>query len=233
MYEFNSNSNRMLQVDFHDYLDVLTKYVHYLENTEIIYDYIKSCGNSTFDVATEYKVVSESFGSERFELGANEKEEIANIFAILKYAVDNQIPINRQVGRSYSNSSQYQDWANGFNQRVVNVLIQKIEKYLTMIGIEMGLDDKNTYNISAKNGQVIFVNDSSNVTATNNAIQPDQLKVKELLDKLEKSTKKLDNINPEELDQINTSMEMLKEELAKPTMKPKHIVTLLKPLTTI
>ena len=45
IYDFNSISNRLLQADFNDYLDVLTKFISFLVNTPIIYDYIVVCGS--------------------------------------------------------------------------------------------------------------------------------------------------------------------------------------------
>ena len=49
----------------------------------------------------------------------------------------------------------------GFNERFVMVLIRHVERYLTKVGIDMGLDDKITYNVTVHNGQAIIASDLS------------------------------------------------------------------------
>ena len=46
------------------------------------------------------------------------------------------------------------------------VLIRHVERYLTKIGIDMGIDEKNIYNVTVQNDQAIIANDNSTVTAT-------------------------------------------------------------------
>lgn len=65
-----------------------------------------------------------------------------------------------------------------FNDRFVMILIGHIERYLTKVGIDMGLDEKIVYNVSVENGQAIIATDGSTVNATN--------QVKADLDGLEK-----------------------------------------------
>ena len=57
IYEFNSLSNRLLQADFNDYNNVLSKYVSFLTKTEIIFDYILDCGTCDQDMEQEFKEV--------------------------------------------------------------------------------------------------------------------------------------------------------------------------------
>lgn len=47
------------------------------------------------------------------------------------------------------------------------VLIRHIERYLTKIGIDMGLDEKVSYLITIENRQVNIANDNSTINATN------------------------------------------------------------------
>ena len=48
------------------------------------------------------------------------------------------------------------------------VLIRHVESYLTKVGIDMGIDEKNIYNVTVQNGQAIIANDNSSVMATTN-----------------------------------------------------------------
>lgn len=50
----------------------------------------------------------------------------------------------------YSSSDKIQDKIKGFNNRFVMVLLRHIERYLTKVGIDMGLDDKIVYNVTVK-----------------------------------------------------------------------------------
>lgn len=60
MYDFNCLSNRLLQADIDDYNGVLAKFLRFIEETEIIHDYIECCGNCTQDIEQEYKSVCSS-----------------------------------------------------------------------------------------------------------------------------------------------------------------------------
>ena len=144
--DFNSLSNRLLQANFDDYKTVLARFVRFITDTEIINDYIISCGECTQNMEEEFKAVRSMQAI--FDLGDTDEEEIRNVYAILKYAVENNISIPYGVALSYSHSRKFQDSLKEFNDRVTMVLIRHIENYVTKIGIDMGLDDKVVYNIT-------------------------------------------------------------------------------------
>mgnify|MGYP007060800760 FL=1 len=47
------------------------------------------------------------------------------------------------------------DLDDGVKERFVMVLIRQVESYLTKVGIDMGIDEKNIYNVTVQNGQAI------------------------------------------------------------------------------
>ena len=49
------------------------------------------------------------------------------------------------------------------------ILIRHIERYLTKMGIDMGVDERVTYNVSVRDGQAIIASDNAIVHATNTA----------------------------------------------------------------
>ena len=165
-YDFNSCSNRLLQANYEDYADVLKKFVNYIDSTPIISDYIHDCGSCEWDL--EIKEVQGSYGRLIFSLGETDSEEIRNVYAVLRYLVENNSSVYRGVAMGYSSSSKWQDKIKGFNERFVMVLIRHVESYLTKVGIDMGIDEKNIYNVTVQNGQAIIANDNSSVTATTN-----------------------------------------------------------------
>ena len=86
-YDFNSYANRLLQADYRDYTGVLGKFLNYLESTPIINEYIKDGGNCDWDLEEEVEKVQGSYGNNIFSLGDTEKEEIRNVYAVLRYLV--------------------------------------------------------------------------------------------------------------------------------------------------
>ena len=149
-YDFNSFSNRLLQADFQDYTDVLEKFLNFINNTPIILDYILGCGQCDWNLEDEIKQVQSSYGRKIFSTGDTEEEEVRNVYAVLQYIADKSIEVHYGIGVGYSSSNKFQDKIKGFNERFVMVLIRHIERYLTKVGIDMGLDDKITYNVSIK-----------------------------------------------------------------------------------
>ena len=167
-YDFNSCSNRLLQADFEDYTGVLEKFLKYIDTTPIISDYISGCGKCEWNLEEEVQEVQSSYGRLIFSLGETDEEEVCNVYAVLRYLVDTNNSIYHGVAIGYSSSKKYQDKIKGFNDRFVMVLIRHVESYLTKIGIDMGIDEKNIYNVTVQNGQAIIANDNSSVTATAN-----------------------------------------------------------------
>ena len=140
-YDFNSCSNRLLHADYEDYAGVLAKYLRYLDSTPIISDYIHGCGKSNLNLEEEVQRVQESYGEYLFTLGDTDEEEVQNVYAVLQYLV---------------------------NERFVMVLIRHVESYLTKVGIDMGVDEQNVFNVTVNKGQAIIANDNASVTATAN-----------------------------------------------------------------
>ncbi|MGI6122622.1 MAG: hypothetical protein ACOYIG_00350 [Acetivibrionales bacterium] len=166
-YDFNSYSNRLLQADFNDHTDVLGKFLAFIESTPIILDYITDCGECDWDVETEIENLHSSNDEPIFEIGNTEEEEVRNVYAVLKYIVEHNIDVCYGIGMGYSSSRYFQDIVKAFNERFIMVLIRHVERYLTKVGIDMGLDDKVVYNVSVQHGQAIIATDNATVTATN------------------------------------------------------------------
>lgn len=222
IYDFNSISNRLLQSNFQDYNAVLLKFIDFIKNSELIYEYIKGCGECEQDLEKEFKEVQSSYGRAIFSLGTLDNEEVCNVFAILSYIVENEIKIHYDVALGYSNSSKYQDKVKGFNDRVVMVLIRHIERYLTKIGIDMGIDEKVTYSITVENGQVNIANDNSTITSTNTIHTVEYEKLIDLIGEVKKSSK---GISKEDHETLLSSIDVIKEEIKSPNPRKPFLRT--------
>lgn len=213
-YDFNSNSNRLLQADYTEYTSELKKYIRFLRNTEVIYSYILDCGKSEIDPHNEIIEVQQSYGRKTFSTGETDEEEVRNIFSILAYIADKDIDISFAATLSYCHGSdKYQDGIDSFNSRYVMILIRDIDKYLTDLGIDMGLDENVKYNISIKNGMVNIASGQGTINAentVNNSVDEEKLMV--LMNEVRKASL---SANSEEIENINTSLDVIKEELTK------------------
>lgn len=230
IYDFNSISNRLMQVYFEDYNAVLSRFIEFIYNNEVIYAYIKGCGVCEQDVEREIQEVRGSYGQVIFSLGNRDEEEVRNVFAILKHIAEKNIEIHEGIAWGYSPSRNFQDKIKGFNDRVVMVLIRHIERHLTKIGIDMGLDEKVNYSISVESGQVNIANDSSTIHATNTVNTIDIVKLAELIQSIRKNANRL---TEDDEDILNNSLEVIREEANSSAPRKSFLKTAIFGLKTI
>lgn len=229
IYDFNSICNRLLQADFEDYNGVLAKFIDFIQKTPIINDYILDCGMCEQSLAEEFQEVGNSYGHCIFSLGDTDEEEVRNVYAILNYIVENKIQIHYGVAFGYSSSKKYQDKVKGFNDRVTMVLIRHIERYLTKIGIDMGVDEKVTYSITIQNGQVNIANDNATINATStNGIDFSQCS--KLLDAVRENSQ---NLSSDEKEIVESSLEVIEEEIKTEQPRKSFLKTAITGIKTI
>lgn len=229
VYDFNSISNRLLRAEYDDCDNLLKKFLYFIENNELIFDYIKDCDEPTYDIAEEVNEVLKSYGRAIFELGNTDEEEVTNIYHILKYCSENNKSIV-YLGNSYTTSSKFNDMVKGFGERVIMVLIRHIEGYLTKIGIDMGMDENIKYSITVNDGLVNLAMDNATINATqNNGINMDELK--KLLDNLKKESVNISNAD--DMESVNESIEVIESELAQTVPRKSLIKTALAGLKTV
>ena len=229
-YDFNSYSNRLLQANYKDYADVLRKFVNYIDSTLIISDYIHDCGNCEWDLENVIKEVQVSYGRLILSLGETDGEEIRNVYAVLRYLAENNNSVYRGVAMGYSSSTKWQDKIKGFNERFVMVLIRHVESYLTKVGIDMGIDEKNIYNVTVQNGQAIIANDNSSVTATTN-VGASANDIERLIDAVR--TKMDTLISDEDKEAASESLEVIETEVISPKPRKSMIKTAMASLQAI
>lgn len=231
MYSFNTVSSRMMRVSYGEYNMILKKFLAFIDGTDIILDYIFSGKDEEYNPEEDFKLVSRDDSDEEyvFNFGPSSEMESYQIYEILKYILEN-VPNPVYSFYSIYGHSHWQDNVKDFNDRVVLVLINNIDEYLTKVGIDMGLDENVTWNVSG--GQVNISNDNGTVNATqNNGVKVDEINsivsiIKENLSELSK----------EDAETIIDSVEMIREEITKPAPKGKKIsngIKLLAPMFTI
>lgn len=229
-HSFNSISSRMMRVSYDEYNIVLKKFIDFIDNNELILDYINTGYDSDFDVVGHYKEVVESNGELHFDFGLSMEEESYKIYETLKYILKNDFKIHFAMLRQYRGISKFQEIIKEFNNRVLLVLINNIEDYLTKVGIDMGLDENMVFNVSG--GQVNIANDNSTINATqNNGIEINKL------DEIIKNIKgNLNDLSSEDSQTVVDAIDMVRDEIAKSKPKSNIInsgIKLLAPIITI
>ena len=218
---FNSNSNRLLRCDIDDYIDVLKKFLNYIDSTELIKDYIDSCGEHDQNMQETFKEVINSYGKYVFGLG-NTVEEVVSVYDILKYMSETYTSIPRNILLVYSRADSFQGRLKDFNDRIVMVLIRHIEAFLTEVGIDMGLDDNIVYNISTDSGQINISNDNS----TLNAVQNHGIDTNELSKLILEMRNALDeNLTVKDKEEANDSIDIIENELKSNHPDEKNVKT--------
>lgn len=109
------------------------------------------------------------------------------------------------------------------------VLIRHVERYLTKVGIDMGLDEKITYNVTVENGQAIIATDGSMVNATNQ-VGADSSELAKLIAAVQAAT---DSLSPEDKEAVQESLEVIEAETSAEKPKKSMLKTALATLTAI
>lgn len=123
----------------------------------------------------------------------------------------------------------WQDNVKQFNDRVVLVLINNINDYLTGIGIDMGFDE----NIVWKNGGQVNI---ASGNAIINAIQNNGVNNAELESIIKNIMDNVSGLDKEDADTIIDSVKMIREEIMKQEPKQNIIssgIKLLAPMISI
>lgn len=227
--EFLSASNRVLRANFEIYSSELSKFIRFLESNQLIYNYIKSCGDPEYDVKSEYDQIERSFGEQIFSLGTTNENEVANIYAIIKYLSDINISGRSCVFYGYSDSKKYQEKVNSFGDEVIRILITHIENYLMKVGIKMGMDEKteihlNVEGSSVNNSQVFIATEGSSVTVKQTTL--DIKKLDKLIDQLLEESKSLNDEDQETVNECIETINTIKEENPKKSIIKMAISTL-------
>lgn len=228
IYDFNSLSNRFIRVPYEEYDIVLKRFVEFIDKTSIIYDFVMDCGQPTINIAEKINEVAGAYGRLRFDFGDTDKDEIINIYSLLKYMIENDYSAN--IWKPYAHSNRYQDWAKGFNEQVVLVLVNHISGYLTKIGIDMGMDENIRYSITVHNGQVNVASDNATINSTqNNGLNTSELS--KILTEVRQAILSLSS--DEDKESAQEYIEVIEDELNKPQPKKSLLKTAIAGLQAI
>ena len=225
--EFRTVANRLINCHWQTGMDLLKKFITYIDTNEIIRDYIQSYVNP--DDFKDYKYQT---GIVYSSMGDSKQEEISFTYQFLKYAVDNcKSDIYRSLAWGYAKEAN--DAVKEFCTRIILPFVNYIEGYLTEIGIQMGYDENTqfTINVTGGNPQLNIASGNSEIAATQN-IGIDVNQLEKIMDEIRGATN-TEAFGNEEIEQITDSLDAIKAELTSLQPKKGILRTALKGLQAI
>lgn len=225
-YDFRILVSRILNANYKEISSIIAMFIAYIERTPLLIEYIQSCPLivSNEEMEQDIKAVAASYGQEMLSTGKTPEEEIAYIFELLKKVQEDPQAL-LHIGYGYCNSKHFQDWAKAFGNNIVLPFANHINAYLTHLSIDMGMDDNVLFNITVNGGQVNLSQDNSTLHAIQNNNGIDIGRMQNLIDAITESMKE-NAVSLELRNTILETLEVIKEEMSKPTQK-KSVVTLL------
>lgn len=149
LYLFKQESNILLRSSWDESPLPFKRFLDRIENEPEIKKYLDDCvANHTpegFDVTEEVRIVSEDYHAVFGPFSTVPEEESVQVYLIIKELVANSVQGRAITFYGYA-PSKFSEMYKGFLDKVVRRLIANVESYLTMKGIEMGLDGGDSVN---------------------------------------------------------------------------------------
>ena len=191
LYRFNHESNTLLRSNWEESPAPFKRFIDRIEKEPEIRAYLGNCVQNHmpegFSAEDRVRDMSKSMGVTFLDFSTVPEEESAEVYLMLKEVVAQDIQGRSNFYYGFARGTKYADMYKGFLDKVARRLIANITEHLTMIGIDMGLDDASpvTTNIygNVQNSQINQPSGGSvvNATQTNNACA-DELNI--LLDRI-------------------------------------------------
>lgn len=123
-HDSNSIANRLQQSVMDDFPHNLVMFINYIDDKEIISEYIRNCGEPDPNVADRIKDVASAYGNKIFDLGNDMESEVVTVYSILHHLKEIECAPLRSIIIGYAlGSDHYDDCLRSFNNRVSAILI--------------------------------------------------------------------------------------------------------------
>lgn len=193
LYVFHTEANRLLQSEYDDSPLPFQRFLEQIESDPTVRSYLDDCVRrhipDGFSAEEQCGAAVNDYGYVFGPFSTDPEEESAQVYLILKELVAQNVQGHSKLFYAYCmGSRKYQDKYRGFLNSVARRLIDNIDRHLSIIGIDSGLDDSgdtitNNFNGPVGNAQINQPMGEAVVNATqNNGI--DALELNRLLDSL-------------------------------------------------
>lgn len=228
LYEYHAEANSLLQSRYTNLDDAVSRFLSYIEGEKTIRFYIDDCIKNhvpaDFDATSIVDALAAQPGATINHFPGEYKAESGVVYLILKDISDRDKWTDGYLLYGYGHGSKkYDDMAKGFLDDVVRRLVNGIDRYLTLMGIEKGLSDITYQNQTITTGANSPVNASqAGGESAATANQTNGIASEEVMQSLAKVIDSLDGLAAEQREQAEELIEALKQEITQ--RKPKRAV---------
>lgn len=225
LHRFHGEASRLLNSEWEDAPRPIQRFLQRCEADGVIGSYLRECAAhhlpEGFDAASEYDRVSQGHGTVTFgPFSTVPEEESAQTYLILREIVKRNTRVPSTLFMSYGKG--FAVAYERFLKRVAEPLIHDIEQYLTLEGLEKGLDDgpSVSFNGPVTTAQINQASGGSIINATQtNGLQGAELET--LMQKvLDAASDEITDAGT--LSDVKESIEELKSQMESGS--PKHAV---------
>ncbi|MGH0515854.1 hypothetical protein [Bacillus cereus] len=201
-------------VDIHETFRLAIKFIAYIENEPIIYDFIRKRHTQDYDIKD---ILNLKTYESKYDIPINNNEEISFIYQLLKYATENLTSYNQLTfGYAFYKGAKFSDQIREFNYQVVRLLVNHITDYLEEMAIELGIDEKPNAKVLIQGnvGQFNYA-EQGNIEAnqTNNQCEDNELQkvAQELIELLKGTSIENKDIQEDAIDFVGEVVQNIEE----------------------
>ena len=205
----------------------LDEMMHYLEQTLLIKEYLKSLEYDIEGLDDLLNNISVSYGRHALNLGSDSNKRSYLLYRVFSYIIENKLP-TYTFGWYYTDSNKYQDMAKEFGNRMIYPFVVEIENYIKDISTDMGYDEDNSlYNINV-NGSGVQVNIAERGGRIN-ASQENKFSIEDIItaiNNVEELVNRVENEATQSM--LNQNLDCIKNEIYKKNPKKELLSNWLK-----
>ena len=126
--KYRTLSSQMLKVDSQEEINYIKMYFDFINNTEVIAEYIKSCHRQDYDFDEIYE---NKFWSDMLTLPDNEEDLVDYGYQLIEYILKGKKQLF-SLGQGYSSSRKLKDIIAAFIRKAIGPFVDIIKNYLEM-----------------------------------------------------------------------------------------------------
>lgn len=136
--DFRTYSSRLLNTKYRSEIVDLNKFLNFIENEPLIFDFVRKNNNEIFDIEN---ILRNKSYHDKYPIPVEKDREIAFVYQLLKYAQDKHRDFF-SLSFGYGNGNKIQNHIEAFNNEVTKPFMDYIRNHLEDIFIETeNLDD--------------------------------------------------------------------------------------------
>lgn len=124
--KYRTLSSQMLKIDSQEEINYIKIYYDFINNTEVILDYIKSCHKQDYDFDEIYE---KKYWNEMLTMPDNEEDLVDYGYQLIGYVLSGKKQLFR-LGQGYSSSNKFRDIISAFMRKAIEPFVVAIKNHL-------------------------------------------------------------------------------------------------------